>query len=662
MNWGNIFGRRMKKISLEVGEPSTAAVETSVPANTDQPKKMKKILLIVGLVAAVLLLIGGLTTLLVGLPALAMKDQAAALTPEAQQAYEAFQAQDLKGAIAKLAVTRQKYEELGKTYAQLAWTRVIPWVGEFYQDGEHLLAGGRHLLDAADVTVVALQPYADILGLDQSEANPDEEKQPLTAEKRLLLMLDTLEKIEPSLDEIGQKLQADQSEVDQIDPQRYPQEIRGVKIRQKVIDLVQTIDNTAVLVMEAKPIVNYIRPLLGVPDEKRYLLLFQNDAELRPTGGFLTAYAILSVQDGNFKPLGSYDIYGLDGRFGNRLPAPEPIKKYHKNVYYWHLRDMNLSPDFSLSMATFWENYQKAGGPRADGIIALDTQFLVNILEILGPVGVGGWGQFSAENDPRCDCPQVIYELEKIADKPLGEIKTDRKAVLGPLMHSIMLNIMQSPKKKWPEFFNAFFTNIKEKHLLFYFFDEELQKTIEVLNAGGRIRQYDGDYLHINDANFAGAKSNLFIRVNVDQQIEVQANGEVIKTVTIDYRNPAPASDCGLESGGLCLNALYRDWIRLYVPQGSELLDSSGSETTVNTYEELDKTVFEAFYGDQSPLRPEGKAQVMFKYKLPFKVDQEQGYKLLIQKQPGTYGYEYTVSYDGQQKTFALLTDQEIKF
>jgi len=136
----------------------------------------------------------------------------------------------------------------------------------------------------------------------------------------------------------------------------------------------------------------------------------------------------------------------------------------------------------------------------------------------------------------------------------------------------------------------------------------------------------------------------------------------VTKTVTIDYKNPQPASDCNLERGELCLNGLYRDWVRVYVPKGSELIESNGSEVEVATYEDLDKTVFEAFYGDKSPLRPLGKAQLVFKYKLPFKVEKDKPYGLLIQKQPGTYGYEYSVNFAGKQDTFELKTDREIKF
>ncbi len=484
----------------------------------------------------------------------------------------------------------------------------------------------------------------------------------MTVEERLLLVLDTVDKLQPSLDEIGEKLKLAREEIDQIDPGRYPQTFFGKKIRENVVVLINAIDGAAEIALEAKPVISYLKPLLGVPDEKRYLLLFQNDTELRPTGGFITAYAEMSVHNGKITPLGSHDIYSLDAKLGNRVKAPDPILDYHKNVFYWHLRDMNLSPDFAKSMETFWEHFQTVGPKEIDAIIAVDTKVLVDLLEVLGQIGVPGWGNFSAEIDERCDCPQVVYELELLADKPISDWRTERKAVLGPLMHSILSNAMGSPRKKWPEFFNIGLSAVQEKHLLVYFFDEELQKAMEALNAAGRIEETKGDYFHLNDCNFAGAKSDMFIERSVKQEIEIGGDGTVTKMITIDYRNPAPPSNCNLEAGELCLNGLYRDWVRLYVPEGSELIEATGAEIEAKVYEDLGKTVFETFYGDQAPLRPEGKKQLTFKYKLPFKLEKGEDYQLLIQKQPGTYNPEYEIILGNQQEIFELTTDRNLQF
>ena len=639
--------------------------DPEVRADEETKKGLSKKLKICLIVAGSLVFLSILLLFFLVLPLLSIKKQASLLAGEAQGIYQGIQDQDLNQAIEKIDSTKVEFEKLNSNYRKMAWLKVVPLARGYYLDGSYLINGGRSILDIADIVVESLQDYADIFGLDEegSEEDKKDDRGPMTAEERLIMVLETLDKIQPNLDEISEKLDLAQIEIDKINPHRYPENFFGKKVREKVVLLVSTIDGMAQTLREVKPIIGHLRPILGIPDKKRYLLLFQNDAELRPTGGFLTAYAVLSVKDGKFETSSSYDIYTLDSRFGNRLKAPEPILNYHKNVFYWHLRDMNLSPDFKVSMDTFLENYERVEGKdKIDGIIALDTQFLVDILEILGPIGVPGFGNFSAENDKRCDCPQVFYALESYISRPVAGLREARKGIIGPLMYSILLNIMGSPRKEWPSFMNITFANIAEKHLLFYFFDEDIQETMEALNASGRIKDYEGDYLHVNDCNFAGAKSNMFIKESFLQEIEVASDGRVIKTLTIDYRNPAEASNCNLEAGELCLNGLYRDWVRVYVPKGSELIEASGSEIEVKTYEDLDKTVFEAFFGDESPLRPLGKAQLTFKYKLPFKIEEGQPYKLLIQKQPGTYGYENTIKLGKKTEEFELKTDKEFKF
>jgi len=249
-----------------------------------------------------------------------------------------------------------------------------------------------------------------------------------------------------------------------------------------------------------------------------------------------------------------------------------------------------------------------------------------------------------------------------LADKPVSALKTSRKAVIGPLMHSILANAFNSPKSKMAELFNVGLTAVQEKHIIFYLFDEKAQKAVEAFNLAGRIREFEGDYQLLVDTNFAGAKSNLFISQKIEEKIEISQSGEVLKSINITYNNPFPPSDCGLLTGGLCLNGLYRDWVRLYVPKGSELLEMTGSEVEANSYEESGKTVFEGFYGDKYPLRPQSTTKVSFKYKLPFKVQKGETYKLLIQKQAGVEKYDMIIDFNGQRQEFELRTDKELSW
>ncbi|EKD85942.1 MAG: hypothetical protein ACD_37C00571G0001 [uncultured bacterium] len=113
-----------------------------------------------------------------------------------------------------------------------------------------------------------------------------------------------------------------------------------------------------------------------------------------------------------------------------------------------------------------------------------------------------------------------------------------------------------------------------------------------------------------------------------------------------------------MERGGLCLNAPWRDWFRIYVPKGSKLTDSSGSEVKMKTYDELGKTVFEGFL----TVRPLGIGRLTLTYTLPFKLEKGSPLPLMIQKQPGTENDEYTIKSKGKTvEKFILDQDKTLK-
>jgi hypothetical protein len=310
-------------------------------------------------------------------------------------------------------------------------------------------------------------------------------------------------------------------------------------------------------------------------------------------------------------------------------------------------------------METFNKMYKTAGGyTKVDGIIAVDTQALVAAMNILGDMQVDG-ATYSTKNDPRCNCPQVIYALEEYADQPLQIVKQNRKGIIGDLMYAIMNKAFSSsPKLYWGPLFQTMLTQVSQKHILFDIFDKDAQSGLEAVNASGRILPFEGDYLHINEANFGGAKANLFVTETVTQNYDVKNDGGVTKTVIINYKNPFPPSDCNLERGNLCLNAVLRDWIRIYVPKGSQLVTSQGSEVKLTSYEELGKTVFEGFL----TVRPKGVAKFTITYTLPFKTAANSLLPVLVQKQPGTPDFDYVIQVNGKKiDQFPLSTDKTLK-
>ncbi len=626
--------------------PKSEPTELKIPKTR---RSLKKPLIILSVILLLLLI----ATAALAIPAYLMMTPAKLTLSSAQNAAAALQSQDLAATQSELVAAKDHLVKTQQQYRYLSWTKYVPIIRNYYLDGERGLQGAYHAIEAGQSLAVAIEPYADLLGFKVSteSAQPDA----TSAEERIVFLAQTLEAISPQLEQVAKDLDLARDQINQIDPNRYPVTVANKPIRANVKKLQETLSAAHLALTEAKPLIALLPDLLGQNGEKVYMLLFQNDAELRPTGGFMTAYAYVKVDRGKLTPLDSYDIYDLDARWNKTLPAPDPIKKYLPLVNNWNLRDMNLSPDFKASMETFLEHYQEIPGVRQiDGIIALDTQVPVELLKVLGPIGVGGWGEFSAENDPRCDCPQVVYALENIATRPTNYIREDRKAVLGPLMHSIVANAMGSPKSTWPQLLNVGLNALKEKHLLLYFPQESSQTSAEGFNAAGRILPFEGDYLHINDTNFAGAKSNMFITQTVEQDITLDANGSVTKTVTITYDNPHPPSNCDLETAGLCLNGVYRDWVRLYVPKGSTLTEVVGSEVAAVTNEDLGKTVFEAFF----TLRPQSSSKLVFTYQLPDTYSTP--FPMLIQKQPGKPNITHSIIFNGQPVEYTVQGDLEI--
>lgn len=589
------------------------------------------------------------------------------LLSSAKSLQAAAQSKDLAKIKNQMGDTRSKLGGFDSTFKLFIWLRIVPYVGNYAGDVQHAVSAGEAGLDAGDIVITTIEPYSDLLGFAGGKTQVLGAKTPeQSTQERIDFIVKTIPDILPKLDQISEKVKIVNDELSKINPDRYPDVFQGHQVKSQIQNLQNTTQEASNILVNGKPFLQEAPYLLGMDSPRTYLILFQNDKELRPTGGFMTAYAIMKVDQAKFEPVSSNDIYNLDAQYKPSIPAPEPIVKYIKGPYILsqnlRLRDMNWSPDFAVSMNQVNEAVGEVGIKDIDGIIGVDTQLLTNILNVIGPIGVPGFGNFSTEIDPQCNCAQVIHELESFADvegpiiwDPVtGKIiqrppnSDNRKKIIGPLMNSILANALAQPKEKLPALFEAGFKSLIEKHVLLYMIDNKVESAVANIGLGGTIRQnYDGDYLHVNDANLGGRKSNLYATEDVEQDIQVAHDGSVTKTVTITYKNP--------QSQDGWLNSVLPTWVRVYVPKGSQLITSEGLEAKADPYEDLGYTVFAGYF----QLRPEGVSKVTFQYKLPFKVFKD--YKLLIQKQPGTDGFLYTVKLGSHQEEFYLKTDKELK-
>jgi len=551
-------------------EKNNSSVSQSPDSKKKKMGKKKKTLLISGgifLLVLILLVVQGLIIF----------GRVKKLIQKGNDLKEAVILQDIPLVKERIADTKLSLGALDKSLNMLFWIKPVPFIGNYVKDAGNIVKAGLLSLDATETALGASEPYLGILGFGNGNGQQkDSEK---TTQERIDFVAKALPELTPKIGEISGKISKAREYLVDIDPEKYPVTFSGKKVREPLSSALDTFDEVSKFVTKSEPFFEVAPYLLGLDDSRKYLILFQNDTELRPTGGFLTGYAVVNVEKAKFDNVSSNDIYNLDARYKGNVEVPEPITTYIKQPYglskVLRLRDMNWSPDFRKSMELFLKEAKKAGVPDVDGIIAVDTQALVNFLDVIGPIGVPGYGNFSTEIEPKCNCPQVIYDLEQYADVegPIvwfdGKIvyqpanADNRKRIIGPLMNSILANALGQPKEKLPDLFNAVFKSLFEKHILFYLTDEKAQSGVESFGIAGRVEEFNEDYLYINDANLAGRKSNLFVTQEVEQKYEID-NGKIVKTLTITYKNP--------EKQDGWLNVILPNWVRLYVPYLKVLL------------------------------------------------------------------------------------------
>lgn len=562
----------------------------------------------------------------------------------------AFKNENLDDVKTNLSAMKKADDDLNGSLNFLAWVRIIPYVGGFYADAKHFATAASYELDAGNQIVVAIEPDKAELGFTGT---------PTPGTDKVAQAVKVLDKVIPHLDTVQPDLKKASDEVSSIDTNKYPAAFGKTVVKSRVETAKNLIIGAEYAVTEARPALEVAPAALGEPTAKNYLVIFQNDKELRATGGFMTAYAFLNLNQGHVSSAGSDDIYQLDQQLLDRcksivcpLTPPAPIAKYlpeadGKPRTAWSMRDSNLSPDLPTSMRTFEGMYNLLpSAQKFDGIILIDTKVVETLIGVTGPITVDGV-TYSDNTNATCGCSEVVYQLENYS-QVIEKGAENRKSVLGNLMQAILAKSLGASTENLPEFINAGITLANQKHILVYMHDQPTEDALAKLNWTGQIRSTNGDYLAINDSNMAGGKSNLYTTEDVNLEITTNKNSTTSHhKVTINYSNPKPY--------GAWLNAINRDYVRVYVPQGSKLTASKGSEATVNTLSELGKTAFDAFV----QVRPQNNLTLQFEYDVP--IASANPFPILIQKQPGTKDFHYTVSINGSKKAdFSLNTDQSL--
>ncbi len=421
-------------------------------------------------------------------------------------------------------------------------------------------------------------------------------------------------------------------------------------------------------------LVDLFKAFLG-PGEKNVLVLFENNNELRPTGGFIGTYGIFKFNDGKIESQTIQNVYNLDDPFvagsSAKIAPPGPM---HNLTDHWGLRDSNWFVDFPQSAEKAAEFYEKEAGETPDAVIAVDPDMFIDILKITGPINFPQYNLvINSDNFRQIFQDHLTSNHEAIYKQMLSDF--------APLL---LQKIHDLNRSQYAEIFSALLANLREKNILFFDRNPEIETRFQDYGWAGNIINSDNDYLAVFNTNLGGEKTDLSMTQNLQLQSQVQSGGSIINTLTYTRIHGQDLADV----------ATNMDYVRFLVPLGSKLISASGfnrepyyksdgsgytweleqpfvydpdlkkmdEQTTVErssgtvVTEEAGHTEF----ANWMEVDPGTSQTVVLKYELPQNFNALKKYSLIVQKEPGNnpINFSYALS---QPKQILWYTPYDIK-
>jgi hypothetical protein len=395
--------------------------------------------------------------------------------------------------------------------------------------------------------------------------------------------------------------------------------------------------------------------LLGKDGRRTYLIVAQNEDELRATGGFITAAGLLSIEQGRIVELSFMDSYAVDDLSQTYPEPPQPIMDFML-AEQWLFRDSNWSADFPSAAQEMAASFRMGTGREVDGVIAVDSTMLAYLVEATGPLYLEG-------TDEAITAANVVPWMRAARGAPpegqsMMPWWESRKDFMTPLARAIRERL-ESGQVDPIALAKALMKGLNEKHLLAHLFSSEAQELLRQMGWSGEMVEVQGDYLYVVDSNLGFNKVNPLVDQELNYRVTLGPEGSGHSHLEVVYTNhskpsaegcnPLPRYGAGYEEE---MQRCYWNYLRVYVPSGARLLEASpaplpqaslralrlggaGEETLTVEASQKGKQVFGMYL-----LVPRGQSHTqILDYRLPQVAFEAAGgiwtYRLLVQKQPG---------------------------
>lgn len=384
---------------------------------------------------------------------------------------------------------------------------------------------------------------------------------------------------------------------------------------------------------------------MGGDGEKNVMLLFQNNAEIRGSGGFIGSYAIVTVKDHAIKKLDfQTNIYKLDNAAVSFLNVPAPPEYDVLAGGKLFLRDANYAVNGPESFAKILELYKLESGVDLDGIVAMDTSLITALLKITGPITLPQYGlTVTSENfltDVQTEIEQNYFQRD--GNKQENEPKRILADML-PLVLNLTLKKFQTTNER-DSVMEILKEAISAKHFMLFSRDNSVQEKIEYNNIGGKLAQGEFDYFLSHSTNIIGGKSSLNIKEDVTDLVDIGSDGSINHNITIKRQH---------QGSGVWPDRANVNLMRVLLPPGSELqefkpvtgdfqphMDKKYSQDNIYSIGEEAGRLKLSFWMNTLPGQS---SEVTFSYKSAYRISLsgQKKYTLFLQKQPGTNPNNY---------------------
>ncbi|MBU1018948.1 MAG: DUF4012 domain-containing protein [Patescibacteria group bacterium] len=388
--------------------------------------------------------------------------------------------------------------------------------------------------------------------------------------------------------------------------------------------------------------------LLGHEHPQKYMILLENNSELRPGGGFIGSFLTLDINDGYIDNMEFHDIYDWDGPF-NEYIAP-PVEEIEYLTCCWGLRDANYSPDFAVSSEKTAWFFEHEGGPTVDHVMMVDLSFVSELIDIVGPIyseTLGG--ELTGEN--------FELVLSYYVESKLHGYENP-KGVLPEVIDSVKTELKKLDKPL--ELMELIVDGIKGKHLAAYSKDEEIQGFWQGLNLDAEVEEPspNEDYLMVTVSGIGGNKTDKYILQNINHQTLISREGEVLNKITITRKHTynentelwqrATLSNFGFNEISEDVQKILGSGdniagIRVYVPSGTQLLSWSGDlEKDLETYYDEDLELNYFYAQVRTPADSSSEIEITYSIPAILDLDPVDDYFLFVDKQPGLSNTTFT--------------------